>query len=161
VPGGGKENIMNKAISKLMNVKGNARRLLATVAVAVPLGTAALALAPTAHADGANPAHLYLYEDQSNWHWVVNGSYFQVGLNNISLWIMDLGPSGADWNVFDYRSGISGNWYPGAPGGVFSVSGDMNPPLPLSCGHQYEAVAVDSSDGWVYGNVFAAPACIY
>jgi hypothetical protein len=162
-----------------MNIKTRTRKLVAALALAVPIGTAALALAPAANANENTPGSLTLSENTSNQpgNWNVDGNTFFAGRGDVQVWIMDLG-AGTDWSVYDYKSGIgtsnSSQWCNpfkcwNIAGGSFSVAGDMSPgwpwsfgpaPLhPLECDHQYEAVAYDPADGYVYSNVFDAGAC--
>jgi hypothetical protein len=92
-------------------------------------------------------------------------------------WRPDLGHERDDggWSTVEYQSGLTTSSYsvfPYNPGGLFSAAGQTKQVLvdpnvgyrteavdPLTCGHKYQAVTDDPTDGYVYSNVLSEPAC--
>jgi hypothetical protein len=149
---------------------------IATVAIAAPLAAGLTGASPAS----ASTQPVLALSNGSN-AWVASGSSYTGGLSNVQLWVQDVTNGG--WTTLEYQSGLSTSTYtvvcaghicrvgpagllraqgqlyyvPGVPGGF---PGYWAAQHPLLCGHSYEAVSYDPSDGWVYSNVLAEPACV-
>ncbi len=154
---------------------------IAMVAIAIPL-LAGLAGAISASASPTQP--VLALTSNSYDAWVAYGSSYTPGLSDVQLWIQDVTNGG--WTTLEYQNNLSTStthtvcagdpirhcwvsfggalsaqgalyYVPGVPGGF---PGSWAALHPLLCGHSYEPVSYDPSDGWVYGNVLTEPACI-
>jgi hypothetical protein len=150
------------------------------VAVTAVAGAAAFAAASAAPALANDPVHPTTTLTLSNglgvpggWQWAASGNTYAVGVSDVEIWVMNVTDGG--WSTVEYQSGLttsSRSIFPYNPGGLFSAAGKTQQVLidpdvgyetealhPLTCGHRYQAVTDDPSDGYVYSNVLTEPAC--
>jgi hypothetical protein len=151
---------------------------MAMTALALPL-FAGLASAGSASAATTPALHL----GSTSWDaWAASGSGYTPKLTGVQLWIEDV--TNPTRVTLEYQSGvhISGpgevcsnhlcTWSPGGalsaqgasywvtvPPGGFGYPGYWRAVHPLACGHRYQALTYDPSDGWAYSNVLTEPAC--
>jgi hypothetical protein len=157
------------------------RRLLlrGLVAVGAIAGEAAFAGAGAVPALANNPVHSTTTLSLGNGtgavpgQWVATGNTYASGLNDVQIWVMNVTDGG--WSTYEYQSGLTTSAHslvPSNPGGLFSAAGKTHQVLvdpdvgyrteavdPVTCGHQYQAVTYDPTDGYVYSNVLSEPAC--
>jgi hypothetical protein len=114
--------------------------------------------------------------------WVASGSSYTPGLSDVQLWVQDV--TNGSWTTLEYQSGLDTTsravycvdhicreylggglntqgakyWVTVAPGGL-GYPGYWEAVHELQCGHSYQAVTYDPSDGWVYSNILTEPAC--
>lgn len=148
--------------------------MLTTVA-----GVAALASVDAVPALANNPVHTTPTLTLSNANgavpgqWTASGNAYAHGLGDVQIWVMNVTDGG--WSTVEYQSGLSTSspsLVPYNPGGLFSAAGQtklvlVDPDVgyrteavdPLTCGHKYQAVTDDPTDGYVYSTVLTEPAC--
>jgi hypothetical protein len=149
------------------------------VAVTAVAGAAAFAAADAVPALANTPVHPTTTLTLSNTtgsvagQWVANGNTYAVGLGDVDIWVMNVTDGG--WSTVEYQSGLSTSsrsLVPYNPGGLFAAAGQTKQVLvdpdvgyrteavdPLTCGHHYQAVTYDPTDGYVYSNVLTEPVC--
>ena len=149
------------------------------IAVTAMAGVAVLAAADAVPALANNPVHTGPSLTLSNANgdvagqWAASGNTYARGLSDVQIWIMNVTDGG--WSTVEYQSGLSTSSYsilPANPGGLFSAAGQtklvlVDPDLgyrteavdPLTCGHSYQAVTDDPTDGYVYSTVLNEAAC--
>ena len=150
--------------------------LIALTAVA---GVMAFAGAAAVPALANNPIHSTPTLTLSNstgsvaGQWVATGNTYAPGLGDVQIWVMNVTDGG--WSTVEYQSGLTTSVrsiLPANPGGLFSAAGKTHQVLvdpnvgyrteavnPLTCGHKYQAVTDDPTDGYVYSNVLVEPTC--
>jgi hypothetical protein len=148
------------------------------IAVTTVVGVAALASVDAVPALANNPVHTTATLTLSNGtrapgQWAASGNTYAHGLSDVQIWVMNVTDGG--WSTVEYQGGLttsSPSIVPYNPGGLFSAAGQtklvlVDPDVgyrteavdPLTCGHKYQAVTDDPSDGYVYSNVLSEPAC--
>jgi len=156
------------------------RAAAAMAALAIPL-IGGLVSASSASAGILPPLSLTLSSNSYD-AWVASGVSYTPGLSDVRLWVQDV--TNGSWTTLEYQSGLDttsrgyfcndhictlylggglsaqGALYYLAPvPGPESFPGYWTAVHPLQCGHSYQAVTDDPSDGWVYSNVLTEPAC--
>jgi hypothetical protein len=157
------------------------RLTVAITALAVPL-IGGLANAGSASAGILPPRSLTLSSNSFD-DWVASGTSYTPGLSDVQLWVQDV--TNGSWTTLEYQSGLDtssntvscfghicreywggglstqgASYYVSPTPGPYSFPGSWQAVHPLQCGHSYQAVTDDPSDGWVYSNILAEPACI-
>jgi hypothetical protein len=149
------------------------------VALTAVAGVAALAALDAVPALANNPVHAAPSLTLSNasggvpGQWAASGNTYARGLGDVQIWVMNVTDGG--WSTVEYQSGLATSSYsiaPYNPGGLFSAAGEtklvlVDPDVgyrreavdPLTCGHSYQAVTDDPTDGYVYSNVLTEAAC--
>ncbi len=148
------------------------------VAVTAVAGAAVFAAVEAVPALANNPVHPTTSLTLSNGtgaagQWAATGNTYAHGLGDVQIWVMNVTDGG--WSTVEYQSGLSTSSpsiFPYNPGGVFSAAGQLKQVLidpdvgygevavhALKCGHQYEAVTDDPTDGYVYSNVLNEAPC--
>ena len=148
------------------------------VAVTAVAGVAALAAVEAVPALANNPVHTTTTLTLSNGtgapgQWAASGNTYARGLIGVQIWVMNVTDGG--WSTVEYQSGLTTSSYsvfPYNPRGLFSAAGQTKQVLvdpdvgyrteavdPLTCGHKYQAVTDDPTDGYVYSNVLSEPTC--
>jgi hypothetical protein len=160
--------------------KRTVTRAAAAMALAIPL-VGGLVSARPASAGILPPLSLTLSRNSYD-AWVASGVSYTPGLSDVRLWVQDV--TSGSWTTLEYQSGLAttsrayfcidhictdyqggglsaqGALYYVAPvPGPDSFPGYWTALHPLQCGHSYQAVTDDPSDGWVYSNVLTEPAC--
>jgi hypothetical protein len=156
------------------------RARVATVMTALALPLLAGLLTASSASAGTGPA-LQLGSN-SYGDWVASGSSYASGLSDVQVWLQNVTNGG--WTTVEYQSGVhtsvrsvtcsnhsclispggilsaqGASYWVSVPPGGFGYPGYWQAEHPLACGHSYEAVTYDPSDGWVYSNVLTEPAC--
>jgi len=158
--------------------RAQARVAMATTALALPL-IAGLASAGPASASTTPALHL---GSNSIDAWVASGNSYTPGLSDVQVWIQDV--TGGVRTTLEYQNGVQTSsrsvachrnvcisspggtlsaqgasyWVP-VPSGLLGSPGYWQAEHPLACGHSYQALTYDPSDGWVYSNTLTEPAC--
>jgi hypothetical protein len=149
------------------------------VAVAAMAGVATLAAVEAVPALANNPIHTTPTLTLGNANgavpgqWAASGNTYARDLGDVQIWVMNVTDGG--WSTVEYQSGLttsSSSIVPYNPGGLFSAAGQtklvlVDPDVgyrreavdPLTCGHSYQAVTDDPTDGYVYSNVLTEAAC--
>ena len=165
--------------ARIRSMIGQRLLLRGLVAVTAVAGVAAFAGASAVPALANSPVHPTTTLTLSNGsgavpgQWVATGNTYASGLNDVQVWVMNVTDGG--WSTYEYQDGLatsSPSLIPYNPGGLFSAAGKTHQVLvdpdvgyrteavdPLTCGHKYQAVTYDPSDGYVYSNVLSEPAC--
>jgi hypothetical protein len=138
-------------------------------------------LASSASAGTVPPRSLTLSSNSFD-DWVASGTSYTPGLSDVQLWVQDV--TNGSWTTLEYQSGLDtssntvscfdhicreywggglstqgASYYVSPIPGTYSFPGYWQAVHPLQCGHSYQAVTDDPSDGWVYSNILAEPAC--
>jgi hypothetical protein len=145
------------------------------VALTAMAGVAAFAAAGAAPSLADAPVHqpitLTLSNGTSNpGQWVATGTGYARGLSDVSIYVYDVTNPSMGFPLLEAQYDLTTSSYsifPYNPGGLFSAAGqeekvflnELGPVHPLQCGHQYEAVTYDPTDGYVQSNVLSEPAC--
>ncbi len=156
------------------------RFAVAMAALVIPL-IGGLASATSASAGILPPLGLTLSSNSYD-AWVVSGSSYTPGLSDVQLWVQDV--TNGSWTTLEHQSGLDttsrivdcnrygcelyrggalsaqgASYYVPPIPGPDSFPGYWQPVHPLQCGHSYQAVTDDPSDGVVYSNILTEPAC--
>jgi hypothetical protein len=157
------------------------RAAVAMAALAIPL-IGGLVSATSASAGVTLPPLSLTLSSNSYDAWVASGASYTPGLSDVRLWVQDV--TNGSWTTLEYQSGLDTTsntescfdhvchdywggglsaqgaiYYVPPVSGPFSFPGYWTAVHPLLCGHSYQAVTDDPSDGWVYSNVLTEPAC--